>query len=455
VYGSAAPSLEPEDELRPSSRLGPYVLLGEWARGGMGILWAARHIETGHVVAVKTLLPHVAAENQFRFSFLDEASLASRIEHPNVAVVYGAGEDRGHLYCVMELIRGDSLRVVQRDAEARKRVLAPGIVAMIVAKACAGLHAAHELKGPDGKLLGVVHRDISPHNILLGTGGTVKLIDFGIAKAKDRLAADTSTGLIKGKVDYMAPEQVQTTRALDRRTDVYCMGATLYSMLAGKPPYESAESGQMAALSKLIEGAPIRALPSNIPRLLSDVAFRALERDPAKRFPSADAMRLALEDAIARLGLVLDQAALVQFAESLLGDRMRTREYRVFAGGGEPDKLGADPRAATNIANQSQVRLRSDQSQTRAFFAGVLGAIACGGLLVTLGLQSSGTRTSSVVRTPIRAPRAFRVAPTPTTAPAPNLTSGIPVPSALPPKPTPVVQGAAKVKAPIVDQDGL
>jgi eukaryotic-like serine/threonine-protein kinase len=386
VEQAAGPIGEAQEELRPLSRLGPYELLGEWARGGMGALWAARHVETGQILGVKTLLANVASEHHFRWSFIDEAGLAARIQHRNVATVFGAGEDRGHLYCVMELVRGDSLRVLQRDAQARGITLPPRTIAAIIAHACAGLHAAHELKDERGTLLGVVHRDISPHNILVATDGSVKLIDFGIAKAKDRLAADTSTGLIKGKIDYMAPEQVHLSKNLDRRTDVFCMGATLYSLLAGKPPYDSGDSGQIATLTKLIEGAVIPPLPSTVPNAIAEIAYKALAHAPKDRFADAQAMGLALDRAVSTFGPRVTDHEIAALTQALLEERLRTREGRVFS-----SLRQQAPQDVADLAavGQSQVRARGESKQTVAFFGAVTLAVALGALLVAVGLRSA------------------------------------------------------------------
>jgi eukaryotic-like serine/threonine-protein kinase len=462
VEQAVGPIGEAQEDLRPLSRLGPYELLGEWARGGMGALWAARHVETGQILGVKTLLASVASEHHFRWSFIDEAKLAARIKHRNVATVFGAGEDRGHLYCVMELVRGDSLRVLQRDAQARGIVLPPRTIAAVIAHACTGLHAAHELKDEHGALLGVVHRDISPHNILVATDGSVKLIDFGIAKAKDRLAADTSTGLIKGKIDFMAPEQVHMSKNLDRRTDVFCMGATLYSLLAGKPPYDSGESGQIATLTKLIEGAAIPKLPSTVPNAIAEIAYKALAHAPADRFADAHAMGRALDHAVRSLGPSVTDHEIAAFAQALLEERLRTREGRVFS------SLQQSPpyeNSDAAIVGQSQVRARGDSKQKIAFFGAVTLAVALGAVLVGIGVRNARARRTTVrvqsvevrdYRTP--PPRTMDMPPvfTPPVFTPPVLTART-LPSSNAPKPKKPATTTTRSQPmhPGVDQDGL
>jgi len=231
--------------LAPGCRLDRYDLLLQVAEGGMGSLWLARQ-EGKHgferVVAIKTILPKLASDPEFRRMFLDEARVVSRIEHPNVAQVLDLGEERGVLFLVMEWIDGDSLinigRAVEESSDARIPV---GVLARIMVDACAGVHAAHELTDDDGLALGVVHRDLSPHNLLVGFSGTTKVIDFGIAKATtgQRLTDKTlftAFELLIGTPAYMSPEQAAgRLDQLGPATDVYSLGATLYHVLTGRP----------------------------------------------------------------------------------------------------------------------------------------------------------------------------------------------------------------------------
>src|SRR5690606_5718613 len=170
------------------------------------------------------ILPQYSQDPLFRNMFLDEASIASRIEHPNVARIEYVGEHLGNYFMVLEWVDGDSVSKILRASEQRGERVPFGIAARILADAAAGLHAAHELKDKTGASLGVVHRDVSPQNILVSNAGTTKIIDFGVAKAKDRVSQDTSAGQLKGKIRYMAPEQA-LGRALDHRADVWALGA--------------------------------------------------------------------------------------------------------------------------------------------------------------------------------------------------------------------------------------
>src|SRR5580704_10867969 len=198
--------------LGPGARLGRYELLLPIAYGGMARVWSARqHGQRGFskLVAIKTILPHLAHSPEFERMFLDEARIAAGVHHPNVTEIYELGEEGHVLYLVMEWVNGESLVHVVRGLGGQTIVpIEPRIAARIAAEACAGLHAAHELCDDQGRPLNVVHRDVSPHNILVSIEGTVKVTDFGVAKAMGQSHQATVAGQIKGKIAYMAPEVI-------------------------------------------------------------------------------------------------------------------------------------------------------------------------------------------------------------------------------------------------------
>jgi serine/threonine-protein kinase len=268
-----------------------YDLLAPVGDGGMGRVWLARARGAG-VVAIKAMLPKVAGDPQFRAMFLDEGRLASRIVSPHVARVFALHDEDGVLFQVMEWIDGESLLDLHRAAQNRRASIPIAVVLRAIAGACDGLHAAHELKDDRGALLQVVHRDVSPANVLVSAGGVAKLVDFGIAKASERIAASTLGFALKGRVHYVAPEYVMG-QGIDRRADVWSMGATLYFLLAGRPPY--AASNEAAAIFKLTSGEPIPPLPAAVPADVAAVVRRALARDPAARYQTAAELRDALE----------------------------------------------------------------------------------------------------------------------------------------------------------------
>ncbi|MDB4933163.1 MAG: serine/threonine protein kinase, partial [Labilithrix sp.] len=300
--------------LTPGTLVDRYELVSPIGEGGMAHVWVARQ-KGKHgfekLFAFKCIHPRFSDDPTFRSMFLDEARIASAIEHPNVAQVFDLGEYDGMLYLVMEYVDGESLGALMTAASRRANaavLVPPGVALRIIADTCAGLHAAHGLKDESGNTRGVVHRDVSPQNLLVSVRGDLKLIDFGIALAKDRASRDTEAGALKGKLHYMAPEQV-VREPLGPYTDVFAAGATLYRMLAGYPPFDGGNDA--ATIHKLVSGTPPDPLPDGVPPLIAAIVERALDRDPGNRYQSALAMQTALEAAIMEEGYVTDVATWV------------------------------------------------------------------------------------------------------------------------------------------------
>jgi serine/threonine-protein kinase len=315
--------------LSPGYRLDRYELLCPVATGGMASVWLAK-LRAKHgferLVAVKTILPQLASDVRFQQMFLDEARLASKIDHVNACHVIDLGDEHGVLYLVMEWIDGDSLSKLQRAVEASGQTFPCGVALKIVADTCAGLHAAHELCDADGRPLGVVHRDVSPQNVLIGPRGIVKVIDFGIAKARDRMSGDTTTGSLKGKIHFMAPEQALGT-PLTRRADVWAAGALLYSLLAGEPPYDG--PNQYATLHRIASGEPPPRLQPSVPDAVAAVVYRALSHNPDARFQTAAEMQQAVEAAMTATQSVATSADVAAFAALHLATRSEARKKSV------------------------------------------------------------------------------------------------------------------------------
>src|SRR4051794_18471218 len=231
-------------------------------------------------VAIKRLHPHLASEQEFVEMFLDEARIAASIHHPNVVPILEVGtSDRGY-YLVMEYIEGDTLaRLLARATTSRERIPVP-IVIRIILDTLAGLHAAHELKDDNDELLQLVHRDVSPQNILVGINGTALITDFGVARAATRLSS-TRSGQLKGKLAYMAPEQARGGN-LDRRADLFAVGTVLWEVLADKRLFKG--EGEADTLNRvLFEPIPsLREVAPHVSPQLEAVTMRALDRDPLK-----------------------------------------------------------------------------------------------------------------------------------------------------------------------------
>ena len=309
--------------LGPGTRLGRYELVASIATGRMATVWAARLFGDrgfSKLVAVKTILPQLAREPLFEQMFLDEARIASGIHHPNVCEIYEFGEDRRRLYLAMEWISGESLAsLLESGGASTPSPLAPRIAARIIADACAGLSAAHDRA--------IVHRDISAQNVLVGENGTVKLADFGVAKALDR-SQETSSGFLKGKLAYTAPEYIESGRA-DRRTDVFSMGVVLYEATLGVLPFTGdRDAAVMAAIMRGEPGRP-RDLAASYPRELEAIVLRALARDPDARFESAEALGRALEEWLARSGPPIMQSAVTKLVASRVGARLDERRAQL------------------------------------------------------------------------------------------------------------------------------
>jgi serine/threonine-protein kinase len=288
----------------------------------MATVWVAR-VTGKHgfekLVAVKTILPHLASESGFRDMFLDEASIASRIRHPNVADIVDLGEEDRTLYMVMEWINGDSWSKLYAGVKQAGHPFPLPILLRIAADACAGLHAAHELRDDTGALLGVVHRDVTPQNILITVGGVTKVIDFGIAKALDRTAETTQAGMLKGKAQYMAPEQARS-QPVDRRADIWAVGTILYEYLSGHLPFEG--KNDLAMLRALTSGRPPPPLPPSVPPDIVRVVMAALTPQLEQRFQTALDMQRALEAVIPQPVTSTDVSA---FMARYLEERIETR----------------------------------------------------------------------------------------------------------------------------------
>ncbi len=277
--------------------LGRYELLTPIGRGGMASVWAAR-LRGSHgfskVVAIKTMLPVLSSDPRFEKMFLAEAQIAARIDHPNVCEILDVGEDRGIVYLVMNWIDGESLAGLLSTCTEAGRSIPPAVAARIVAQAARGLHAAHVLQTETGEPCPVIHRDVSPQNILVTCAGVVTIVDFGVARAAGRSEPTTEAGFIKGKVAYLAPEQIEG-RDIDVRVDIFALGVVLYELVSGKHPF--AAETDLATLLAIAAPDPAPRLVDNeaCPAALRAIVERALEKDPTKRYASMRDLATALE----------------------------------------------------------------------------------------------------------------------------------------------------------------
>jgi len=282
-------------------RVGRYELVQILGEGGMGTVWLGHpHDAPDQLYAIKTVSAQYAADPRVCTMFVKEASLAASIDHPNVVHLYDVGLHEDVPFFVMEWIDGFSLRNVAKAVSESGERVAPAVALRIASDLCGGLHAAHELCSDDGTPLGLVHRDVSPHNVLVTREGIAKLIDFGVAKARDlATGADQSVcGGLKGKVRYMAPEQA-LEKEIDRRADLFSVGAVVYQLLTGRAPFEG--PNELAIINSLLSTNPVY-VPEDLPEPVQWILRRALARRPEQRFGDAAEMQNAIELALVELG---------------------------------------------------------------------------------------------------------------------------------------------------------
>jgi serine/threonine protein kinase len=321
VTFEAPPEERDADDATPlaGEQFGKYMLVGEIALGGMAEVFVAVHQGPEgflKVVTLKRVLPRLTASPDFVRMFVDEARLAARLEHPNIVRTYEFGEHEGQYFTVMEYLAGEDLGHLLNRASISRQPLPLNLAASIVGQICNGLHFAHDLTDVVGRPLSLVHRDVNPSNVIITYTGEVKIIDFGVAKARTN-HSKTLAGTIKGKIAYMAPEQI-LARGIDRRSDVFSVGVLLWEVLAGRPLF--ARETEAATLYAVMNDPipSVRKLRPEVPDELERIVMRALARTPADRYDTAEEMSLAL-DAFANAQPKLETRALARTMESLFG----------------------------------------------------------------------------------------------------------------------------------------
>ena len=319
------------------TKVGKYEVLTQLSAGGMAELFLAYTQGLGgfrKFVVIKRILPDAKENDQFVRMFLDEARITAAFNHPNIAQVYDLGDDEEGLYLAMEFIAGQNLNQVTNGCARQKAVMPLGLSASVVHDCAQALHYAHTFKDPSGKDYPVIHRDVAQKNIMVTYDGQVKLLDFGIAKARGTLGR-TFAGSVKGTAGYMSPEQVRGD-ALDGRSDVFSLGVVLFEMITGQRLF--AGNNEVEEM-RLILTAPIprpsEVLPI-IPDELSDVCMRALARDKADRFGSARDFSRALQTSCSHL--LFDQEQRATFMRELFEEKIRATQLLLESAGGEMDR---------------------------------------------------------------------------------------------------------------------
>ena len=296
-------------------------------RGGMAEVFLAMQEGIGgfeKLVVVKRIFPHFCEDAQFVKMFFDEARLAASIRHPNVVEIYDVIRDDDGFFIAMEYLSGETLAYIFEHVAERSQRIPVSIVCRIGADIAAGLHHAHTGRDVQGRTEPIIHRDVTPSNILVSFAGITKLLDFGVAKAKSPDREDSQPGSLKGKLAYLAPEQL-TGEEVSPRTDVFQLGVVLHEMLTGRPLFRG--EGDKALMDAVLEQeipAPSAIVPT-LPEALDAIVLGALERDPAKRTESADALRRQLEGVLGELGRSMSQHDVADWMQTALSER---HEYR-------------------------------------------------------------------------------------------------------------------------------
>ena len=309
------------NQLPALMQFGRFDILGRIAFGGMAEIFLARETTTlsaSRYLAIKRILPHVADDPAFVEMFLDEARLAMQLNHPNICHIYEFGELDGSYFIAMEWIHGAALGKIIRKA--RPSGLPFEFSARVIAQIAEALHYAHRARDTQGEPLGIVHRDVSPQNIMVSYEGQVKLLDFGIAKAQSH-TTKTQAGVVKGKFSYMSPQQC-VGQAVDARADVFALGICLYEILTGEGLYRrpSEYETMRAVIEEPVPSA--RARKAQVPVELDAIVQKALQKDPADRFSSAAEMQGALEDWLQKAGRAMTATRIADQMHQLFEDQI-------------------------------------------------------------------------------------------------------------------------------------
>lgn len=360
--------------------LGPYEVIAEIARGGMGVVYLCRRSgEAGfeRLFAVKALHEHLADDEMFVGMLLDEARLAAKIHHHNVASVVELGRSERGYYLVMPYVEGCSLdQLLARSPRYRP----PSLIVPIMIGVLNGLHAAHTVEDDDGKPAGLIHRDVSSHNILVGADGDARITDFGIAKARARISS-TAPGVIKGKISLCAPEVFTKESPVDHRSDQFGAAAVLWCALTGRRLFQGETDAETVERVLHLEVPPPSTIGLRPPPAFDAAILRGLERDPSRRFPSCAAMADELRDAALAAGLLGAPARTARWVREVFAEELaeRARLIRAARPGGEVVVL---PRLAPSVLPTPHADTEDVRHSVAMFVLAVAAAFGAGVLVV-------------------------------------------------------------------------
>jgi eukaryotic-like serine/threonine-protein kinase len=416
-----------------ASSIGKFQIVGQLGRGGMADVFVCRLQGIGGFdkeVVLKRIIPERAGDPHFVKMFLDEARVVANLNHPNIVQVFEIGEQDGIPYMAMEYVKGVTLSMIIREA-ARQHKINYGHCATLIAGVCDALEYAHNANGPDGEPLGLVHRDVTPGNIVVSREGTPKLLDFGVARARGRLA-QTEAGTIKGKLRYMAPEQI-SQGPLDARADIFSLGVCLFEITTGQHPFGPRNGSEVATLKNIMNGVITRpsAIVPEYPPALDWIVMSAIEPDVHKRCPTAGEMRQRLDAFVASTGQTSTNREVVAWLRELFpdfGTLTKTGSLSAFNGSVTPGPMQLTPsgmRASRVISQVGDVPMVGDGVTVSSPSHAGLPAPKSGGgfkwaVLGTLVLAGAGAAAYFLKPQPpvAQAPVAQGTSPTAPTAPA-------------------------------------
>lgn len=421
--------------LSPGTRLGRYTVVRRIGSGGMAELYLGRLDGPDGFckpVALKLMHPHLSDDRHFARMFLTEARIAARLDHPAIVQVLDVGEFGGEYFMALEYVHGKDLRRVLADGKGTP--MPRGAALRVVLEVGRALHYAHHLRDPGGRALGIVHRDVSPSNVLLSFQGLVKLADFGVAKIAEHHNV-TQSGALKGKLGYMSPEQCQQEH-VDARSDVFSLGVVLYEATTGRRAFRADQP--VTVMNRVIDGdwvPPVRFVP-DYPPALHEILARALEVDVEKRWPSAEALGEALEQFASASGLDVRPEVLTAFLAERYGQpalpdlEVPTLEMPKLR------TLTTEPETGTATLDDGPARPRARRASTAAVLVGML---AVGGLFGWQLARSTGDEARAAT------PPASAQAPASAVPPATTAVASTPAAVPAVPEPEPAVPAEAVV----------
>ena len=375
-----------------TTKLGKYTLVKKLATGGMAEVFLARAdgpMGFAKKCVVKRILPHFNDDPRFIEMFLGEARLAAVLNHPNLVQIFDFGQSDGQYFLAMEFIDGANLRVLNQAARRENGPLSFALAARMIALAAEGLHFAHELRDESGQFLNLVHRDISPDNILVSRNGAVKVVDFGIAKASTQPHL-TKSGMIKGKMAYMPPEQL-ARESLDRRADLFALGIVFYELITGGMPFDA--TSEVSIIQAIMSQKPLEkptVYRPDCPPELEAIVAKCLEKDREKRYPSCVELQADLETFIRSTGETAGTREISQLVETVFAHEAAVTGPNAAPGSADliprPPPSAPHPIATESGSGMSKTALRSVESaavqRSKAPLFVALGVAAAVGLAI-------------------------------------------------------------------------